>query len=60
MYPFITKEAKRTTFTAQLIMKHFTHTHTHSRVSFTQTCIVLARDASDITDMKQLSLYYFE
>jgi len=27
MYPFITKEARRNTFTAQLIMKHFTHTH---------------------------------
>jgi hypothetical protein len=27
MYSFITKEARRTTFTAQLIMKHFTQTH---------------------------------
>ena len=57
MYPFITKGARRTTFTARLIMKHFTHTHTHTRarVSVTQTCIVLVRDASDTTDMKQLS-----
>jgi len=54
-YPFIPKEAKRTTFTEQLIMKHFTH----SRVSVTQTCIVLTRDASYITELKQLSRVLF-
>jgi len=34
MYPFITKETERTTFTAQLIMKHFTHIHTFTLARF--------------------------
>lgn len=60
-YPFITKEASRTTFTGQLIMKHLAHVHTQSgsRVSVTQTYIVWARDASDTTDLEQLSRLLF-